>query len=69
MGERREEYPLDVYKLRLGAFVLLSPWLFALTYGPARLKSVVSGAVVIKARTRPDGNQHAFPQLGPMRTR
>ena len=25
MGGRRKEYPLDVYKLGLGAFIFLSP--------------------------------------------
>ena len=47
MGGRRNEYPLDVYKLGLGAFVFLSPWLFALTYGPARIESAISGAAVM----------------------
>ena len=47
MGGRRKEYPLDVYKLGLGAFIFLSPWLFALTYAPARVESVISGAAVM----------------------
>lgn len=47
MSHRPKEYPLDVYKLGLGAFVFLSPWLFALEYGPARIASVVSGAIVM----------------------
>ena len=47
MAGRRKECPLDIYKLVLGAFVFLSPWLFALTYGPARVESRVSGAAVV----------------------
>jgi len=47
MRGRRKEYPLDVYKLGLGAFIFLSPWLFALTYAPARVESVISGAAVM----------------------
>jgi hypothetical protein len=47
MRGRRKEYPLDVYKLGLGAFIFLSPWLFALTYAPARVESMISGATVI----------------------
>lgn len=47
MVGRRSEYPLDVYKLGLGAFVFLSPWLFSLTYGPARIESIISGAAVV----------------------
>ena len=47
MGGRRKEYPLDVYKLGLGAFIFLSPWLFALTYAPARVESMISGATVM----------------------
>ena len=44
MRGRRKEYPLDVYKLGLGAFIFLSPRLFALT--PARVESTISGATV-----------------------
>ena len=44
MGDRDREYLLDVYKLVLGFFVFLAPWLFALSYGPARIESVISGA-------------------------
>ena len=47
MGDRHREYLLDVYKLVLGFFVFLSPWLFALSYGPARIESVVSGVAVM----------------------
>ena len=42
MGDRHREYLLDVYKLVLGFFVFLAPWLFALSYGPARIESVVA---------------------------
>jgi SPW repeat len=45
MRGRRKEYPLDVYKLGLGAFIFLSPRLFALT--PARVESTISGATVM----------------------
>ena len=47
MGGRRSEYPLDVYKLGLGAFAFPSPWLVVLTYGPARIESIISGAAVV----------------------
>jgi hypothetical protein len=47
VAERHREYPLDLYKLGLGLFVFLSPWLFALTYGPARIDSAVSGVLVM----------------------
>jgi hypothetical protein len=46
MDGRRKEYPLDVYKLGLGVFIFLSPWLFALTYGPARVESVIIGGAL-----------------------
>src|SRR5215813_1402243 len=43
----RKECTLDVYKLVLGAFVFLSPWLFAFTYSPARLDAWGSGLLVM----------------------
>ncbi len=47
MARRDREYPLDLYKLGLGLLVFLSPWLFSLSYGPARIDSTVSGAVIM----------------------
>jgi SPW repeat len=47
MIKLRREYPLDIYKLLLGLFVFLSPWLFAFPYAPARLDSTVSGGLVV----------------------
>ncbi|HZT48763.1 MAG TPA: SPW repeat protein [Hyphomicrobiaceae bacterium] len=47
MTGRNREYPLDLYKLGLGLFVFLSPWLFSLSYSPARIDSAISGAVVM----------------------
>jgi hypothetical protein len=35
MQQRPREYVLDIYKLLLGGFVALSPWLFAFRYGRA----------------------------------
>ena len=43
----RKECTLDVYKLVLGAFVIVSPWLFAFTYSPARLDAWGSGLLVM----------------------
>jgi len=43
----RKQCTLDVYKLVLGAFVFLSPWLFAFTYSPARLDAWGSGLLVM----------------------
>jgi SPW repeat-containing protein len=43
----RKECTLDVYKLVLGAFVFVSPWLFAFTYNPARLDAWGSGLLVM----------------------
>ena len=47
MRERPREYVLDIYKLVLGGFVALSPWLFAFGYEAARLESVASGVLVV----------------------
>lgn len=47
MRERPREYVLDIYKLVLGGFVALSPWLFAFRNEAARLESVASGVLVV----------------------
>ena len=47
MRERPREYVLDIYKLVLGGFVALSPWLFAFRYEAARLESVASGVLIV----------------------
>jgi hypothetical protein len=47
MEQRPREYVLDIYKLVLGGFVALSPWLFAFRYEAARLESVASGMLVV----------------------
>ena len=47
MLKLRREYPLDIYKLLLGIFLFLSPWLFAFPYAPARVDSMVAGSLVI----------------------
>ena len=43
----RKQSTLDVYKLVLGAFVFVSPWLFAFTFSPARLDAWGSGLIVM----------------------
>jgi len=43
----RRESALDGYKLALGGFVFLSPWLFAFTYSPARLDAWASGILLM----------------------
>ena len=43
----RRESPLVVYKLLLGAFLLIAPWLFAFAYKPARVDATVSGVLVL----------------------
>ena len=45
----RRESTLDLYKFVLGAFVFLSPWLFAFVYQPARVDAWVSGMDVMVA--------------------
>jgi len=47
MRQRPREYVLDVYKLVLGGFVALSPWLFAMRYDTARVESIASGVLVV----------------------
>jgi hypothetical protein len=47
----RTESPLDLYKLVLGGFVFLSPWLFAFVYGVARMDAWVSGLILMAAST------------------
>ncbi|HET6927948.1 MAG TPA: SPW repeat protein [Hyphomicrobiaceae bacterium] len=47
MQRRPREYVLDIYKLLLGGFMALSPWLFAFRYEAARLESVASGVLVV----------------------
>ena len=47
MHERPREYVLDIYKLVLGGFVALSPWLCTFRYDAARLESVASGALIV----------------------
>jgi hypothetical protein len=37
---------LDIYKLVLGVFLILAPWLFAFAYAPARVDAVMSGMLV-----------------------
>jgi predicted cobalt transporter CbtA len=45
----RSESSLDLYKLMLGAFLFVSPWLFAFAYSPARLDAWVSGLILMAA--------------------
>src|SRR5262245_25017617 len=47
MRKWRSESSLDLYKLAVGGFLFLSPWLFALTYGPARLNAWASGLILM----------------------
>ena len=47
MRQRRQEYVLDIYKLVLGGFVAISPWLFAFRHEGARVDSVASGLLVV----------------------
>src|SRR5262245_43430392 len=47
MQQRPREYVLDIYKLLLGGFVAVSPWLFAFRYEAARLESLASGVLVV----------------------
>jgi hypothetical protein len=43
----RSECTLDLYKLVLGGFVALSPWLFAFVYSPARLDAWAIGLILM----------------------
>jgi|SRR5262245_3374819 len=45
----RRESALDLYKFILGAFVFLSPWLFAFVYQPARVDAWISGMAIMLA--------------------
>jgi SPW repeat-containing protein len=46
---KRREAALDLYNAILGAFLFVSPWLFAMSYGPARVDAFASGAVLMAA--------------------
>src|SRR3954451_25476613 len=43
---KRSEAVLDLYNAGLGAFLFISPWLFAYSYGPARAGAFAAGAVL-----------------------
>jgi hypothetical protein len=43
---QRREAVLDIYNAVLGAFLFISPWLFAYSYGPARADAFAAGAVL-----------------------
>jgi len=43
----RNEAPLDFYKLALGAFLFLSPWLFTFVYTPASLDAWMGGSILM----------------------
>jgi hypothetical protein len=45
----RKQSILDVYKLVFGVLLLLSPWLFAFAYQPARIDSCITGLLVVGA--------------------
>jgi SPW repeat len=47
MSKWRNESILDAYNLVLGAFLFVSPWLFAFSYGPARLDTWTTGILVV----------------------
>jgi SPW repeat-containing protein len=44
---RRREAVIDLYKVVLGSFLFVSPWLFAFSYGPARADAFASGAILV----------------------
>ena len=44
---RRREAALDLYNAVLGAFLFISPWLFAYSYEPARAGAFAAGAVLV----------------------
>jgi hypothetical protein len=44
---KRREAVLDLYNVALGAFLFISPWLFAYGYGPARADAFASGAILV----------------------
>jgi hypothetical protein len=43
----RKEAALDLYNLALGAFLFVSPWLFAMTHATARIDTWASGALLV----------------------
>jgi SPW repeat len=43
----RKESILDIYKLVFGLLLLLSPWMFAFSYQPARIDSWTTGLLVV----------------------
>ena len=44
---KRYEAPFDLYSAVLGAFLFISPWLFAFGYEPARESAFASGALLV----------------------
>jgi hypothetical protein len=46
---KRCEAALDLYNAILGAFLFVSPWLFAMGSAPARNDAFLSGAILIAA--------------------
>ncbi|MBX9823830.1 MAG: SPW repeat protein [Xanthobacteraceae bacterium] len=44
---KRYETPFDLYNAALGAFLFVSPWLFAYAYQPARVSAFASGALLM----------------------
>jgi hypothetical protein len=46
MLKRRPEAILDVYNLALGAFLFVSPWLFAFAHGAAAVDARAGGAAI-----------------------
>jgi hypothetical protein len=49
MLKRRPLATLDIYNLVLGAFVFVSPWLFAFAHGSAGIDARASGAAIAAA--------------------
>ena len=47
MLKMRKENALDFYKLVLGGFLFLSPWLFAFSYSVSRLDAWASGTLLM----------------------
>ncbi|MBV8836044.1 MAG: SPW repeat protein [Alphaproteobacteria bacterium] len=46
MQAKRREWVLDLYNFCLGAFLLISPWLYTMTHETARLDTWFSGLLV-----------------------
>jgi multisubunit Na+/H+ antiporter MnhB subunit len=44
---KRREAALDLYNAVLGAFLFVSPWLFAYSYAPARAGAFAAGAILV----------------------